>query len=202
MLRGQRSASLPLAAVVLCGGESSRMGFEKALLEIDGRPLVLALADRLSEVCAAVVLATGYRGRLGPMEYEEVEDTVDYAGPLAGIVAALQWSPHELLAVVAVDMPAANPTLLRYLADRVDEHDAAVAEGPRGPEPAHAVYARRALPVLARRLHSRSRSLHGALEELDTVVVPEAELVHAGFGVAFAANVNEPDDLWMLRQLS
>jgi molybdopterin-guanine dinucleotide biosynthesis protein A len=178
------------------------MGFEKALLEVDGRPLVLALAERLGEVCGTVLLASGYRGRLGDLGYEEVEDAFDYAGPLAGIVAALDASPHELLAVVAVDMPAANPMLLRFLADRVDEHQACVPEGPRGLEPAHAVYSRGALPELTERLHGRRRSLRGALQALDLRVVREPELLRAGFGISFAANVNEPDDLWMLQQPS
>lgn len=178
------------------------MGFEKSLLEVDGRPLVLALAERLGEVCGTVLLATGYPGRLGYLGYQEVEDAVEYAGPLAGIVAALEASPSELLAVVAVDMPAANPILLRYLGDRLDQHQACVPEGPRGLEPAHAVYSRMALPELTRRLHSRRLSLRGAVEALELRVVGQPELLRAGFGTSFAANVNEPDDLWMLRQPS
>ncbi|MEA2682167.1 MAG: molybdenum cofactor guanylyltransferase [Chloroflexota bacterium] len=200
MLRAGGSASQPLTGVVLCGGESSRMGFEKAFLEVDGRPIVLALAERLAEVCGTVLLATGWPGRLGDLGYPEVEDVLEYSGPLAGIVAALQASPTEMLAVVAVDMPRANPELLRYLADRLDDHHVAVPEGPRGLEPTHAVYSRRALAPLTERLHSRRLSLRGALEDLDVHVAREPELLHAGFGIAFAANINEPDDLWMLQQ--
>jgi molybdopterin-guanine dinucleotide biosynthesis protein A len=189
-----------MSGVVLCGGDSSRMGFDKALLEVDGRPLAAVLADRLAEVCDAVVLAPGWTGRFGDLGYPEVEDEVPYAGPLGGIVAGLDATDDELLAVVAVDMPAANPVLLRYLADRIEGHAVAVPSGPRGPEPAHAVYSRTALPVLRRRLHSRRRSLHGALAELTVLVVDEQALMRAGFGISFAANLNEPDDLWMLRQ--
>jgi len=101
--------------------------------------------------------------------------------------------------VVAVDMPAANPLLLRYLADRVEDFDAAVPEGPRGLEPLHAVYARSALPVLERALHSRRRSMHAVLDEVKVRVAGTSELLRAGFGTSFAANVNDPDDLWMLR---
>ena len=188
-----------MAGVVLCGGESSRMGYDKALLEIEGRVLVEVLAERLAEVCDPVVLATGAAGRLGWMDYPEVDDAVAYAGPLAGVVAAFGAIDHDVLAVVAVDMPAANPILLRYLADRVDNFDAVVPESPRGVEPLHAIYTRRALPALTRALHSRRRSMHGVLEELTVRVCGEKELLRAGFGTSFAANVNEPDDLWMLR---
>ena len=175
------------------------MGMDKALLEIEGRLLVEVLAERLAEVCDEVLLATGEAGRLGRLSYPEVDDAVAYAGPLAGLVAAFGATGHDLLAVVAVDMPAANPTLLRYLADRVGDEDVAAPEGPRGLEPLHAVYSRRALPALTTALHSRRRSMHGVLEQLRVRVCGEGELLRAGFGTSFAANVNEPDDLWMLR---
>ncbi|GAC1334312.1 MAG: molybdenum cofactor guanylyltransferase [Candidatus Dormibacteria bacterium] len=175
------------------------MGFDKALLEIDGRLLVEALAARLDEVCDEVLVATGDAGRLGWLEYREVPDAVPHAGPLAGLVAAFNATSHSLLAVVAVDMPAANPVLLRYLADRVEGFDAAVPEGPHGLEPLHAVYARSALPALERALHSRRRSMHAVLDEVQVRVCTTSELLRAGFGTSFAANVNDPDDLWMLR---
>ena len=188
-----------MAGVVLCGGESSRMGFDKALLELEGRLILEVLADRLAEVCDGVILATGDPGRLGWLDHPEVEDAVAYGGPLAGIVAAFAATPHDLLAVVAVDMPAANPGLLRYLGDRAAGVDAVVPRGNRGIEPLHAVYARSALPGLERALHSRRRSMHGVLEQLATRVCDERELLRAGFGTAFAANINDPADLWMLR---
>lgn len=199
MLGAEGQPSLPMAGVVLCGGESSRMGFDKALLEIEGRLIVEVLAERLAEVCDEVLLATGDAGRLGSLDYPEVDDAVPYAGPLGGVVAAFAATGHDLLAVVAVDMPAANPVLLRYLGDRIQGFDAVVPHGPRGVEPLHAVYSRRALPVLERALHSRRRSMKGVLEQLAVRVCGEAELLRAGFGTSFAANVNEPDDLWMLR---
>lgn len=188
-----------MAGVVLCGGESSRMGFDKALLEMDGRLLVEVLADRLAEICGDVILATGDRGRLGRLDYPEVDDAVAYAGPLAGLVAAFAATEHDLLAVIAVDMPAANPMLLRYLGDRASGFDAVVPQSARGLEPLHAVYSRSALPALELALHSRRRSMQGVLDQLAVRVCDQGELQRAGFGAAFAANVNDPDDLWMLR---
>ncbi|MFN2463058.1 MAG: molybdenum cofactor guanylyltransferase [Candidatus Dormibacteria bacterium] len=199
MLRTGGLTSPPMSGVLLCGGESSRMGFDKALLEMDGRMIVEVLAERLGDVCDEVLLATGQPGRLGWMDYPEVADAVAYAGPLAGLVAAFTEAKHEMLAVIAVDMPAANPVLLRYLADRVMDFDAALPEGSRGPEPLHAVYGRSALPALERGLHGRDRSMRGVVADLRVNVCPSRELLQAGFGTSFAANVNDPDDLWMLR---
>ena len=58
----------------------------------------------MARVADPVLLATGSVGRLGPLGYPEVADEVAGAGPLGGIVAGLEASPHEEMAVVAVDI--------------------------------------------------------------------------------------------------
>ena len=79
-----------MAGVVLCGGGSRRMGADKALLELDGQPLVLRVAGLLAEAADPVFLAPGRPGRLGDLGYAELEDPVPDAGPLAGLAAGLE----------------------------------------------------------------------------------------------------------------
>src|SRR5207247_9215627 len=108
----------PLAGLVLCGGRSTRMGREKALVEFAGEPLVLRVARRLARAADPVLLAPGRPGRLGALGFAEVADEVADAGPLAGIVAGLANSPHDLMAVAAVVMPyqSADPFVAPPLA--------------------------------------------------------------------------------------
>src|SRR5207244_11617708 len=69
-----RSSSPPMSGLVVCGGESARMGFEKALIEVGGEPLVLRVARRLARVADPVLLATGSPGRLEPPGYPDCAD--------------------------------------------------------------------------------------------------------------------------------
>jgi molybdopterin-guanine dinucleotide biosynthesis protein A len=124
-----------------------------------------------------------------------VPDAMPDAGPLSGIVAALQRSPHTLIAVVAVDMPWLDPALLTFLAARIGDQDVALCETQRGPEPLHAVYARSALPIAEAALHSADLSAGRMISRLRAVYVPEAEWRAAGFSDRFASNVNTPADL-------
>jgi molybdenum cofactor guanylyltransferase len=184
-----------LAGLVLCGGASTRMGREKALLPVEGRPLVLHVAGLLEGAADPVFLAPGILGRLGALGYLEVEDAAPGSGPLGGLVAGLAASPHPLQAVVAVDMPFASPELFTYLADLHRGEDAVVPLFGSRPEPLHAVYARSALPALQSYLAEGALALHSVLERLRVRWVDKDEWRTADPSGRFAQNINSAEDL-------
>jgi len=184
-----------MAGVVLCGGRGRRMGADKALLHFEGQPLVLRVAGLLAGAADPVFLAPGKRGRLGDLGYLELEDPAPNAGPLAGLAAALEASPHRLVAVVAVDMPFANPRLLRLLARLHAGEDAVVPVTASGPEPLHAVYTTRALPEARLALSEGRLGVRRLLERLRVREVSEPEWRRADPRGRFALNVNSPQDL-------
>ena len=190
-----RSSSPPMSGLVVCGGESTRMGFEKALIEVGGEPLVQRVARRLARVADPVLLATGTPGRLGPLGFPEVADERPRAGPLAGLSGGLAASTHELMAVVAVDMPLVSGDLLVLLASLHEDEDAVVPISAHGPEPLHALYSRRALPALRAALDGGTLSMRVVLKGLRVREVPEVEWRAADPTGRFALNVNRAEDL-------
>jgi molybdopterin-guanine dinucleotide biosynthesis protein A len=189
------SATRPLAGLVLAGGRSSRMGREKALVSFEGQPMVLRVAERMALAADPVLLATGRPGRLGPLGYPEVADVVAECGPLGGLVAGLEASPHELMAVAAVDMPYLSPELMRFLASLRQDEDAVVPIGTTGPEPLHAVYASSAIPAMRDALAEGRYGLRLLLEGLRVREVPSSEWSPRGVDPGFAFNLNTPADL-------
>jgi molybdopterin-guanine dinucleotide biosynthesis protein A len=189
-------ATVPrLAGAVLCGGASSRMGRDKASIVVGGQTLLDRMLALLGSVAHPLILASNDREHERP-GCVRVEDALPRSGPLGGVVAALSASPHELCAVVAVDMPACDPALLQTLARACDGHDAALPRSDRGVEPLHAVYARRALPALREALGGRDLAMHSVVQRLDV------RTVDTGAATAFAFNLNRPGDLtaWMARR--
>ncbi|MGH2573321.1 MAG: molybdenum cofactor guanylyltransferase [Actinomycetota bacterium] len=184
-----------LAGLVLCGGESRRMGMDEALLALEGRPLVLRVAERLARVADPILLAPGRPGRLGDLGYQEVADKPPGTGPLAGLVAGLAASPHRLIATLAVDMPLASPEVFRLLAELHKGEDAVVPVTASGPEPLHAVFDAAALASLRASLSERRRGLREALSRLRVREVSEAEWREADQTGRFATNVNRASDL-------
>lgn len=171
------------------------MGADKALLPVEGTPLVVRVAERLSLVARPVLLAPGMPGRLGRLGYPEVADAVPGGGPLAGLVAGLEASPHPLTAVVAVDMPLVSPEVFRLLAALRGDEDAVVPVTARGLQPLHAIYARSALPVLRAALEEGRLALRAALQGLRVREVGEDEWCRADPAGTFALNVNTAADL-------
>jgi molybdopterin-guanine dinucleotide biosynthesis protein A len=169
-----------LTGVLLVGGASTRFGSPKALARLDGE----TLADRawwvLGEACGERI-AVGKREDSLPLPFPVLDDGSSTRAALAGLVAGLRTAPTEVCVVLPIDTPLVTPELLLELADACA--DAAVPQ--TGPLPG--AYAKRALPVLERRLAEGSLALHEALGELDTrrVKLDEALLV----------NVNTPGEL-------
>jgi molybdopterin-guanine dinucleotide biosynthesis protein A len=196
-----RTTPKPLAGVVLCGGESTRMGREKALIPVNGRPLVLHVAGLLARACDPVFLAPGRPGRLGPLGYPELEDAAPGAGPLGGVVAGLAASPHELVAAVAVDMPFASPAVLTLLSQLHRAEDAVVPRTSAGPQPLHAVYGLSGLSRLRSALVEGRLALRAALSDVRVRWVDVEEWSAADSSGRFALNLNRQDDLVRLRDI-
>lgn len=183
------------SGLVLAGGRSRRMGREKALVDFDGQPLVKRVADRLARVADPVLVATGNPGRLGHLGYQELADVASGCGPLGGLVAGLEASPHELVAVVAVDMPHLSPELLELLVSVRRGEDAVVPLGSTGLEPLHAVYSTSALPSMREALARGRYGLQQLLSHLRVREVPASEWAAATVDPRFAFNINRPEDL-------
>jgi molybdopterin-guanine dinucleotide biosynthesis protein A len=109
--------------IILGGGLARRMGgADKALLELGGRPLLSHVRERLSPQCEGLILnANGDSARLGAFGLTIVPDSVSgYLGPLAGILAGLEWAAlHrpslEWVVNVPADTPLIPPDLVRRL---------------------------------------------------------------------------------------
>lgn len=178
-----------MTGLVLAGGDSTRMGRDKATIAVAGVRLVDRAVGVLAEVCVQVLVAA--RGRVIPdLDATFVADAQG-EGPLAGIVAGLQEARTPLVAVLGVDMPHASAGVFRTLAQAWDGGPGVVAEVGGSLQPLHAVYATAFVQEYADLLAAGERSPRQALVTLGATVVSSASLG----GSAFAENVNSPADL-------
>jgi molybdenum cofactor guanylyltransferase len=187
-----------LAAFVLAGGKSSRMGTDKAFLEYRGRPLVehaIALAGSLS----SAVRVVGSREKFGRYGLV-VEDIFPGQGPLGGIHAALCVSRADLNLMIAVDMPLLSQPFLQYLIDRA-RGSTAIVTVPRTDRRWHplcAVY-RSSFVTLAEEALKAGKNKIGSLFDMtQTLTIEEEELTSAGFSPSLFLNLNTPQELWQL----
>ena len=189
-----------VTGLLLCGGESRRMGRDKALLPFAGRAVIAGPLEALRELAPRVLLATGAKPRYPELGLECALDPVPGAGPLAGLCAGLAASRTEWLAVLSCDLPLARGTVLRALLERAEEGgwDAALLELPRGTQPLFAVYRSSCLGAVRAALERGERrmvSFHGEL-----AVGSVAAALLGPWAERSALNLNTPEDFRTLEQ--
>ena len=173
---------MTVSGFVLAGGESSRMGRDKALLPYHGTSLVEHIAGAVREAAGNVTII--------------VNDKIPGCGPLGGLFTALSNSDTDWNLVVACDMPGISPEPLRILLNRaeISPRDCVAASDGAELQPLCAVYHRRCLPIVARAIRDKRLKMLDLLAELSAEAHPidRAALLNANTPAEWAEFENEP----------
>ncbi len=128
--------------VIQAGGQSRRMGQNKALLPFHGQPLVERVVGRLRPVAGELILTANEPQSFQFVGLSIFPDIIPGKGALGGLFTALSAAHFGLVAVIACDMPFVNPQLLKAERDLLaqGDWDLVIPRSPEGLEPLHAVY--------------------------------------------------------------
>ena len=185
------------AGYVLAGGRSSRFGRNKALADVDGKPMALHVADRIRPVVDSIAL-------VGPaIAYQDlglrvIEDSLDGFGPVAGILAAVEDSAAPWILVVACDLPNIRPQFLEMLFRRAESSsvDAVIPLAADGREqPLCAVYNKSMAGQLRQAVKSGVAKVTAAIGGADLAYLLPPEYAVLDPSGEMLLNVNRPDDL-------
>lgn len=190
---------MSLGAVVLCGGQSSRMGRPKAWLPF-GPEVMLQRVVRLVGEAASPIVVVAAEGQDLPTLPDGVliaHDSIAARGPLQGIAAGLAALPDsvELAYATATDVPFLRPAWIARLRDLIGEHDLAIPFAGGYHHPLAALYRRAsALPaVLALLREDRLRPMF-LMDALRTRVIEPDEMRDADPDLGTLRNLNTPED--------
>lgn len=184
-----------LKAFILAGGNSTRMGTDKAFAMLNGRSL-LARAMGVCRTITSEVWIVGDRKKFAPFA-PVVEDVFPGCGPLAGMHAALRTSRTDLNLVLAVDLPFVSPALLHFLVAQARQNGAMVTvpRAGKGWQPLCAVYRRIFADAAETALRAGRYKIDALFEDAVTHAVGEEELRSAGFSPEVFRNLNTPEEL-------
>jgi molybdopterin-guanine dinucleotide biosynthesis protein A len=189
-----------ITAVILAGGQSSRMGSNKALLPMRGGLFIETIHRQLSSLFSEVLLVTNSPGQYAFLGSRMVADLFPGAGPLAGLHSALVHCHTPYIFVVACDMPYLNGSLINALAARCHQGEVVIPETGQGLEPLHAVYSRSCLPAVEKAVQSGRRRLVSFFPEVQVTVIPVDTIRYLDPDFASFQNVNTPEDYYLLRE--
>lgn len=188
------------AIAVLAGGESRRMGQDKAALVWQGRPLLERIVQAARQVVPLVLVA----GRPQPPDWAVPDapflpDALPGEGPLRGLESALAFAAPAAVLTVACDMPLLSPDALRWLIAQAclasPGMDGLAVRNKGQWEPLFSIYFARCLPRVRERLALGQRSLHRLIETGSFASADAPPWVCAQL-----VNVNTPADLAALPQ--
>jgi molybdenum cofactor guanylyltransferase len=189
----------PVTAFVLAGGKSSRMGQDKAFLQLGGKTLL----TRALETAAAVGKTHVVGSSVKFADYgSAVEDLHLGHGPLGGIHAALSKTSTDLNLMLAVDLPFVEARFLRYLVSRARETRATVVL-PRtsdGLQPLCATYRRSFMDTAEQSLRAGRNKINALFTGVPIEVIEPEELEGNGFAKEMFRNLNTPADWEDARQ--
>ncbi len=184
-------------AVVMAGGESRRMGCDKATLKLGEQTLLARVMGVVQPLFTEVVVSV--RQPRPDLDWPQICDRHADAGPLAGVCAALEWAKERQLPwifVVATDMPFIRPALIESLAQRRSGWQAVIPVAHGHPQPLAGFYSTAALATIQAVLSGSSRqSLRAALELMQVNVVDAAELLAVDPGLDSFFDLDTPQDV-------
>ena len=183
-----------IGAFVLAGGRSSRMGTDKALLELGGRPLIVRALELAREVAHDVTIVGNSEkfAAFGPV----IEDVYPDRGPLGGIHAALTNSEADWNLILAVDLPFISARFLKYLLARAESSAATVTVPSLGEyfQPLCAVYRKHFLTVAQLALAEGRNKIDQLFREDTLCVVSQEEMAANSFDSSIFRNLNTQED--------
>lgn len=186
-----------LTLSIQAGGQSSRMGRDKALLPFLGQPLIQRVMDRLVHLADEIIVTANHPENYQFLEVPVVTDVMPGLGALGGLLTALKTAQQPLVALVACDLPFASPQLLAACRDLLLESsaDAVLPSSEYGLEPLHAVYRREScLPLVEAALRAGKRKLIAWHNHAHVIIMPPTTVTHYNPHQLAFWNVNTPDE--------
>ncbi|QEH34801.1 putative molybdenum cofactor guanylyltransferase [Aquisphaera giovannonii] len=188
-----------LGAVILCGGESRRMGRPKAWLDFGPERLLQRLVRQVGDVAEDVAVVASPGQDLPPLPASVIvaRDAVPGRGPLQGLAAGLAALPDrvDLAYATSTDVPFLQAGWIRRLAELIGGHDLAIPRCEGYHHPLAALYRRAtALPAIEALLREDRRRLLDLMDAIPTRVVSEDELRPVDPRLGTIRNLNTPED--------
>lgn len=185
-------------AVILAGGRSSRMGFDKQLLEReqDHKHLAVYLAEELKKQFQEVIVVTNTPQLYEGAPVRTCSDIYPGQGPISGMHSAFCHCDSDHIFVLACDMTGFCPEYARYQADRMMEEGTEACVTMRGEkmEPFHGFYSRSLLTYMEQKLKEQKTSIYKLLMKHPVTCIREEEMKCFVDPEDLFRNLNTPED--------
>lgn len=182
---------------IQAGGESSRMGQDKGLLQFGGMALVEYIHDQISGMGSDAFIVSNHPEAYLHFGLPVFADIYKGIGALGGIHTVLSHTNTEKVLILACDMPFVNTQVIKYLLSFAPEFDVVVPRiHPKGfVEPFKAVYSKSCLPAIEKAIAADNRRVISFFDDVSVKYIEKEEIAPLDPDYVSFLNVNTPEDL-------
>ena len=183
-----------MKAIILAGGKSSRMGFDKQFLKIEQRSIMDSMIHKLSKEFDEIIIVTNKPEHYLGLGHKITGDIIENMGPLAGIHAGLKISNSQYALVVACDMPNINMEYIKYMKTQIGNHGCTTKFG-NYLEPFISYYSKDVIINIEEFLKTNRKSIHGFLPTIEFNYIEERVARSFSPNWNMFLNLNTKEDL-------
>jgi molybdopterin-guanine dinucleotide biosynthesis protein A len=190
-----------VSVAILAGGQSRRMGRDKAFLPVAGRPVIERVIQCVMPLSDDVTIITNTPEKYHHLGCRMESDVYPGKGSVGGIYTAVHMARYSYCLVVACDMPFLNPNLLQHLMTLTSGFDVVIPQIKDFPETMHAIYGKGCLEPIERRLLADHLKIIAFFEDVRVRYVERDDV--ARFDPSFYSflNMNTPGDWEKVQRL-
>jgi len=197
------------SCIVLCGGQSRRMGQDKGSMIIQNKPMIKHILSSLNhQINEAIIVLnnqdriTKYREFINPDDYSYnitfIEDEIKNKGPLSGIMTGLKHINSQYALVLPCDSPFTSKEYIKTIFSELDDSYQAIVpydeinDKLKTSQPLHSIYNKNIVNIIEELINENSLQIKGLIKKIDTkfILIDNKKILKKEF-----RNLNNPEDI-------
>lgn len=177
-----------ICGVILSGGQSSRIGKDKGLIDFNGKKLILHQIDLLSHFFNHIYISANDNA-YSQYNFPVIKDIYKGIGPMGGLHAVMENTDYDYYLFLAVDLPFMNVSTLKLLLNRKRNRHIIIFKHGKFIEPLCAIYPKIFYSEIVKRIKLKDYKLHNLISD------SEVDYVNIHHQTKVFKNINYPSDL-------
>lgn len=183
---------MQITGIILAGGLNTRMGTDKALIQMNGKTLLEKAIEICKPVCKSIIISSNNKNHEF-CGYKIIPDKIKNCGPLGGIYSCLKKSETDWNFVLSVDTAAVPAGFIEFLISETGNNDAVIPYHSNGNEPLIAMYHKNCIPAILKQIELKDYKMQN-LFNIINIKFSEVQKWIEIYPEIFN-NLNRPEDL-------
>jgi len=193
-----------ITGIILAGGKNSRMGRDKAFLEINGVKIIEGILSLFERIFEEIIIVTNT-----PINYlyydlaTLVTDVLPGIGAIGGVYTGLFYATYEQAFICACDMPFLDRDFIRYMLKQAPNYDIVMPKSHDGFQPLHAIYSKKCLSTIEKNIRERQIKIITLLNRRHKTLIIGEDIINSyPHADIMFLNINTPEDLKQVQEIA